>query len=157
MLLARKIKYQHDGKIKSEKEDLILVQCTEKSSSIKTRFSKLFNNKFISNEFLKNFNYSEKPFKFQINNDFLKPKKSVLDSWILNSIPYSFSEDSEIKNHEIPCFSATRFFSGRASAMRYHILPLIVNRNYDFKSNIDPNKINKPYFNNNQQIFWKEN
>ena len=98
VLLARRIKYHHDGKIKSEKEDLILIQCTEKPSNLKTRFPKFFNSKFISNEFLKNFNYTEfeKPFKFQINNDFLNPKKSVLDSWISDSIPYSFSEDSEI-------------------------------------------------------------
>ena len=126
MLLTRKIHYHIDGKIKSEIEDLILVQCAETDPTEKLRFPKFMNSQHLPKEFIENFKYTEfeKIFRHKVTKDFLKPRKSMLDSWIFESIPYQLETDSKIKKHFIPCFSATKFFSGRASAMKNHIEPL---------------------------------
>ena len=105
MLLAREIHYRADWKIKSELKDLNLVQCTESNSIEKIKFPKFLNSQHVPKEFIENFKFTEfeKPFRYKINKDFLNPKKSIIDSWIFESIPYNLGIDSNLKKHFIPC------------------------------------------------------
>jgi hypothetical protein len=38
----------------------------------------------------------------------------------------------------------------------YKLSKKIINQEYNFKDNLNIEKINSPYFNNNQEVFWKE-
>lgn len=152
-----------------------LVQCGDKKPINKLRFPSLLNEKVFKNNFIQNLTYSEFeiPFKFKIDDDFLNPEKSILDSWIFESIPYQNGPFPDNQKHHIPCYSATKFSSGRASAMKKHIIPLIkkheeklfnprlayqvINQNYKFENDFDHEKISKTYFNKNTEIFWKTN
>ena len=95
-----------------------------------------------------------------------------MDEWIFDSIPYQDQETPIYDKKKILCYSATKFSSGRASAMKSHILPLIekhklnffnvklaekiLNQNYNFVDDFDLEKIKNSYYNNNHEIFWKK-
>ena len=107
MFLARKIKYQPNWTIVPKYKDMNLVQCGEKKPINKLRFPSLLNEKVFKNNFIQNLTYSEFeiPFKFKIDDDFLNPEKSILDSWIFESIPYQNGPFPDNQKHHIPCYS----------------------------------------------------
>jgi hypothetical protein len=112
-------------------EELKLIQFSEDKIKEKLRFPFLINNPYIKNDFIQKFTYSEfeTPFRHNINHSFLDPDQSILDEWIFDSIPYQNDSNITYDKSDIPCFSATRFASGRASAMKLHILPLVEKHN----------------------------
>ena len=85
--MARQIKYDINWNIKPEFKDSRLVQCNEKTPIEKLRFPFLIDNIYLSNDFIREFKYSEFETNFwpEINHNFLDPKKSVLDQWIFEA------------------------------------------------------------------------
>ena len=75
-----------------------MVQCTESQHIEKLRFPEFLNSPYISKEFIENFKFIEfeKPFRHKVTKDFLNSKKSKLECWIIESIPYNLSEESNI-------------------------------------------------------------
>jgi hypothetical protein len=67
-----------------------LVQSNEKKPVEKFRFPALIDEKIFNSDLIKKFKYSEFEicFKHKIDPDFLDPKKSDMDLWIFESIPY---------------------------------------------------------------------
>ena len=177
MFLAREIEYDKNWRIIPKIKDLNLVQCYEQKTVEKLRFEEFLDITYLTPEFLNKFTFPEFeiPFKHNLTYDFLDPEISILDQWIFESIPFQNSSMHEpsTKPYDIPCFSATRFASGRATAMKSHILSLIaehskklfnekfankiINQNYEFENYFDHEKIKTSYFNNNQEILWKRN
>ena len=66
VLLAREIHYNPNWTIQTEIKDLTLIQCTESKPIEQIRFPKFLNSKYIKQEFIKKFKFTEfeKNFRF---------------------------------------------------------------------------------------------